>query len=115
MRILDGKKISQDIKNELKNLVSNRLAKGLKKPHLAAIIVGNDGASLTYVGSKVKACDYVGYDSSLIQLEESITDEFLLEQINKLNSNNSCTINSSWCKCVRRVNLSYYSLTCLCL
>ena len=53
MRILDGKKISQDIKNELKNLVSNRLAKGLKKPHLAAIIVGNDGASLTYVGSKV--------------------------------------------------------------
>ena len=89
MRILDGKKISQDIKNELKNLVSNRLAKGLKKPHLAAIIVGNDGASLTYVGSKVKACDYVGYDSTLIQLEESITEEFLLEQINKLNSNNS--------------------------
>ena len=87
MRILDGKKISQDIKNELKNLVSNRLAKGLKKPHLAAIIVGNDGASLTYVGSKVKACDYVGYDSTLIQLEESITEEFLLEQIDKLNSN----------------------------
>ena len=88
MRILDGKKISQDINNELKNLVSNRLAKGLKKPHLAAIIVGNDGASLTYVGSKVKACEYVGYDSTLIQLEESITEEFLLEQINKLNSNN---------------------------
>ena len=88
MRILDGKKISQDIKNELKNLVSNRLSKGLKKPHLAAIIVGNDGASLTYVGSKVKACEYVGYDSTLIQLEESITEEFLLEQINKLNSNN---------------------------
>ena len=87
MRILDGKKISQDIKNELKNLVSNRLAKGLKKPHLAAIIVGNDGASLTYVGSKVKACEYVGYDSTLIQLEESITEEFLLEQIDKLNSN----------------------------
>mgnify|MGYP001211216571 FL=1 len=87
MRILDGKKISQDIKNELKNLVSNRLSKGLKKPHLAAIIVGNDGASLTYVGSKVKACEYVGYDSTLIQLEESITEEFLLEQIDKLNSN----------------------------
>ena len=87
MRILDGKKISQDIKNELKNLVSNRLAKGLKKPHLAAIIVGNDGASLTYVGSKVKACEYVGYDSTLIQLEESITEEVLLEQIDKLNSN----------------------------
>tara|TARA_B100002051_G_C16714669_1_gene628642 strand:+ start:186 stop:1061 length:876 start_codon:yes stop_codon:yes gene_type:complete len=87
MKILDGKKISQDIKDELKILVSNRLKKGLKKPHLAAIIVGNDGASLTYVGSKVKACDYVGYDSTLIKLEESITEEFLLEKINNLNNN----------------------------
>ena len=87
MKILDGKKISQDIKEELKILVSNRLKKGLKKPHLAAIIVGNDGASLTYVGSKVKACDYVGYDSTLIKLEESITEEFLLEKINNLNNN----------------------------
>jgi len=87
MKILDGKKISQDIKDELKILVSNRLKKGLKKPHLAAIIVGNDGASLTYVGSKVKACDYVGYDSTLIKLEESITEEFLLEKINDLNNN----------------------------
>ena len=87
MKILDGKKISQDIKDELKMLVSNRLKKGLKKPHLAAIIVGNDGASLTYVGSKVKACDYVGYDSTLIKLEESITEEFLLEKINDLNNN----------------------------
>ena len=87
MKILDGKKISQDIKDELKMLVSNRLKKGFKKPHLAAIIVGNDGASLTYVGSKVKACDYVGYDSTLIKLEESITEEFLLEKINNLNNN----------------------------
>jgi len=87
MKILDGKKISQNIKDELKMLVSNRLKKGLKKPHLAAIIVGNDGASLTYVGSKVKACDYVGYDSTLIKLEESITEEFLLEKINNLNNN----------------------------
>ena len=87
MKILDGKKISQDIKDELKMLVSNRLKKGLKKPHLAAIIVGNDGASLTYVGSKVRACDYVGYDSTLIKLEESITEEFLLEKINNLNNN----------------------------
>ena len=87
MKILDGKKISQDIKDELKILVSNRLKKGLKKPHLAAIIVGNDGASLTYVGSKVKACDYVGYDSTLIKLEESITEKFLLEKINNLNNN----------------------------
>ena len=87
MKILEGKKISQDITDELKMLVSNRLKKGLKKPHLAAIIVGNDGASLTYVGSKVKACDYVGYDSTLIKLEESITEEFLLEKINNLNNN----------------------------
>ena len=87
MKILDGKKISQDIKDELKILVSNRLKKGLKKPHLAAIIVGNDGASLTYVGSKVRACDYVGYDSTLIKLKESITEEFLLEKINDLNNN----------------------------
>ena len=87
MKILDGKKISQDIKDELKILVSNRLKKGLKKPHLAAIIVGNDGASLTYVGSKVRACDYVGYDSTLIKLKESITEEFLLEKINNLNNN----------------------------
>ena len=87
MKILDGKKISQDIKDELKTLVSNRLKKGLKKPHLAAIIVGNDGASLTYVGSKVRACDYVGYDSTLIKLKESITEEFLLEKINNLNNN----------------------------
>ena len=89
MKILDGKKISQDIKDELKKLVSIRIANGLKKPHLAAIIVGSDGASLTYVGSKVRACDYVGYDSTLIQLDESITEELLLEQINKLNKDKS--------------------------
>ena len=89
MKILDGKKISQDIKDELKKLVSIRIANGLKKPHLAAIIVGSDGASLTYVGSKVRACDYVGYDSTLIQLEESITEELLLEQINRLNKDKS--------------------------
>ena len=86
MKILDGKKISQDIKDELKILVSNRLKKGLKKPHLAAIIVGDDGASLTYVGSKVKACDYVGFDSTLIRLDASTDEKFLIDQIKKLNN-----------------------------
>ena len=57
--ILDGKKIAQDIKNEIKVLVSKRISERKKTPHLAAIIVGKDGASLTYVESKVKACDYV--------------------------------------------------------
>ncbi len=85
MKILDGKKISQDIKDEIKTLVSQRLEKGLKKPHLAAIIVGDDGASLTYVGSKVKACDYVGFDSTLIRLDASTDEKFLIDQIKKLN------------------------------
>ena len=86
MKILDGKKISQDIKDEIKTLVSQRLEKGLKKPHLAAIIVGDDGASLTYVGSKVKACDYVGFDSTLIRLDASADEKFLIDQIKKLNN-----------------------------
>ncbi|MEE3035492.1 MAG: bifunctional 5,10-methylenetetrahydrofolate dehydrogenase/5,10-methenyltetrahydrofolate cyclohydrolase [Bacteroidota bacterium] len=86
MKILDGKKISQDIKDEIKTLVSQRLEKGLKKPHLAAIIVGDDGASLTYVGSKVKACDYVGFDSTLIRLDASTDEKFLIDQIKKLNN-----------------------------
>ncbi len=58
----------------------------MKKPNLAAIIVGDDGASLTYVVSKVKACDYVGYDSTLIRFKDSISEEFLIDQIKKLNN-----------------------------
>ena len=68
--ILDGNKISLEIKNEIKELVSKRVNERKKIPHLAAIIVGNDGASLTYVGSKVRACDYVGFKSTLIRLDD---------------------------------------------
>ena len=86
--ILDGKKISFDIKNEIKDLVSKRVSERKKTPHLAAIIVGNDGASLTYVGSKVKACEYVGFKSTLIRLDDSISEKSLLGHINDLNNDN---------------------------
>tara|TARA_X000001036_G_scaffold425347_1_gene451456 strand:- start:481 stop:1353 length:873 start_codon:yes stop_codon:yes gene_type:complete len=86
--ILDGKKISIDIKNEIKSLVSKRLSERKKIPHLAAIIVGNDGASLTYVGSKVRACDYVGFKSTLIRLDDSISEKLLLDHIHDLNNDN---------------------------
>ena len=86
--ILDGNKISLEIKNEIKELVSKRVNERKKIPHLAAIIVGNDGASLTYVGSKVRACDYVGFKSTLIRLDDSISEKLLLENINNLNNDN---------------------------
>ena len=86
--ILDGKKISFDIKNEIKDLVSKRVSERKKTPHLAAIIVGNDGASLTYVGSKVKACEYVGFKSTLVRLDDSISEKALLGHINDLNNDN---------------------------
>ena len=86
--ILDGKKISIDIKNEIKSIVSKRLSERKKIPHLAAIIVGNDGASLTYIGSKVRACDYVGFKSTLIRLDDSISEKLLLDHIHDLNNDN---------------------------
>ena len=86
--ILDGNKISLEIKNEIKDIVSKRFDERKKIPHLAAIIVGNDGASLTYVGSKVRACDYVGFKSTLIRLDDSISEKLLLDNINSLNNNN---------------------------
>mgnify|MGYP005728427257 FL=1 len=85
MVVLDGKKISNDIKNEIALEVKSMTAKGNRPPHLAAIIVGNDGASLTYVGSKVRACERVGFDSSLISLSESINENELLDKVNQLN------------------------------
>jgi len=74
MIILDGKKISNDIKDEIAEEVKKIKAKGEKVPHLAAIIVGNDGASLTYVGSKVRACERVGFESTLVQLSNTISE-----------------------------------------
>ena len=85
MVVLDGKKTAQDLKEEIKILVSKIKEKGQRPPHLAAVLVGNDGASLTYVGSKVRSCKYVGFDSTLIRLEESTSEALLLKKIEELN------------------------------
>ena len=86
MELLDGKKLSKQIKEEIKLAVSARKDNGLKIPHLAAVLVGNDGASLTYVESKVRSCKQVGFKSTLIRLEDSISQEALLSKIKVLNS-----------------------------
>ena len=86
MIILDGKKTSNDIKAEIAESVKGIVANGSRPPHLAAVIVGNDGASLTYVGSKVRACKRVGFDSTLINLPESTSEDELLEKVNELNN-----------------------------
>jgi methylenetetrahydrofolate dehydrogenase (NADP+) / methenyltetrahydrofolate cyclohydrolase len=87
MILLDGKKVSEDIKNEITEEVSIMKAKGEKVPHLAALIVGNDGASLTYVGSKVKACERVGFESTLIKMPSTTSETELLKKIKELNEN----------------------------
>ena len=89
MQLLDGKKTAQDIKNEIQAEVSQMKADGKRTPHLAAVLVGNDGASLTYVGSKVRSCEQVGFQSTLVRLEESISEVALLEEIAKLNADSS--------------------------
>ncbi len=85
MIVLDGKKTSNDIKAEIAESVKGIIAKGSRPPHLAAVIVGDDGASLTYVGSKVRACKRVGFESTLIKLPEAISENELLEKVNELN------------------------------
>ncbi|MBP6072887.1 MAG: bifunctional 5,10-methylene-tetrahydrofolate dehydrogenase/5,10-methylene-tetrahydrofolate cyclohydrolase [Flavobacterium sp.] len=89
MKILDGKKVSNDIKSEITIEVDKMKQNNEKVPHLAAIIVGNDGASLTYVGSKVKACELVGFESSLIKLPSTTTEIELLKKIEELNQNDA--------------------------
>ena len=86
MIVLDGKKTSNDIKAEIAESVKEIVVKGLRPPHLAAVIVGDDGASLTYVGSKVRACKRVGFESTLIKLSETISENELLEKVNELNN-----------------------------
>ena len=85
--ILDGKTTSNQIKEELSVQVKGIKEAGKRPPHLAAVLVGNDGASLTYVGSKVRSCERIGYDSTLIKLEDNISQDALLETIEKLNNN----------------------------
>ena len=86
MKIIDGKMISNLIKEEIKLEVEKIIKKGDRPPHLAAILVGNDGASLTYVGSKVRSCKQVGFDSTLVKLPAEISQKNLLNKIHELNN-----------------------------
>lgn len=85
MTILDGRKLSEEIKQEISQEVKEIVKQGKRPPHLAAVLVGNDGASLTYVGSKVKSCEKAGFKSTLIHLPEDTTQEALLNKISELN------------------------------
>lgn len=85
MELLDGKLVSQQVRDDLKQKVAQRQKEGKKTPHLAAILVGNNGASETYVSSKVKSCTEIGFTSTLIRLDSSVTEEELLFHINELN------------------------------
>lgn len=87
MQLLDGKLVAQAIKDQLKESVAAIRAKGKKAPHLAAILVGHNGASETYVASKVKDCEEVGFDSTLLRFDETISEKNLLDQISLLNEN----------------------------
>jgi methylenetetrahydrofolate dehydrogenase (NADP+)/methenyltetrahydrofolate cyclohydrolase len=88
MELIDGKKISTQIKLEIAEEVKQIIAKGGKQPHLAVIIVGNDGASETYVASKVKTCHEVGFKSTDIHFPETISEKELLDKIEEVNNNN---------------------------
>ena len=87
MTILDGRKTSNDIKKEIKAEVDKMKADGEKVPHLAAVIVGNDGSSLTYVGSKVRACERVGFESTMVRMSNTTSEIELLDKIEELNDN----------------------------
>lgn len=89
MQLLDGKKVSEDIKNEIAAEVAKMKENGEKVPRLAAVIVGNDGASLTYVGSKVRACEQIGFESTLIKLPSTISETELLKKIEELNQDDN--------------------------
>ena len=85
--LIDGKKTAQDIKNEIAARVSEIKQEGGKQPHLAAILVGEDGASQTYVGAKVKACEEVGFTSTLVRLPADVSEEELLRTVEDINQN----------------------------
>ena len=87
MKIIDGKKVSNEVLDEIKLAVQNRKKLNLKIPHLAAVLVGDDGPSQTYVNSKIRACERVGFESSLFQFDKSITEYELISEIEKINVN----------------------------
>jgi methylenetetrahydrofolate dehydrogenase (NADP+) / methenyltetrahydrofolate cyclohydrolase len=89
MQLIDGKKISLQIQEKIAGDVKQIEQKGSRVPHLAAVLVGNDGGSETYVAAKIKACERVGFKSSLIRLPEEVTEEALLEQVHALNNDDS--------------------------
>lgn len=85
MTLIDGKKVADQIKEEIGATVEKMVAEGKKRPHLAAILVGHDGGSETYVAHKVRACEQCGFKSTLIRFEDDVTEEKLLEAIDSLN------------------------------
>ena len=89
MQVIDGNRISSEIKQELAIQVIERKTQGKKIPHLAAILVGNDGASMSYVNAKVKACEEIGFESTLIRYDSSVSEEILLAKVLALNLDKS--------------------------
>ncbi len=89
MELLDGKKISNDIKDEIAAEVVAMKQRGERAPHLAAVLVGNDGASLTYVGAKVRSCELVGFDSTLVKYDTDVSEAELLSKIDELNNDDA--------------------------
>ena len=89
MQLLDGLELSKTIKSEIKQIVSDRVNQGLKRPHLAAVLIGENGASVTYVNAKVKSCEEVGFDSTLVQLNEDCSEDEVLNTIRSLNENDT--------------------------
>ncbi len=89
MQILNGKATSEEIRKELTLAILDRKKNGKKIPHLAAILVGNDGGSMTYVSAKVKACEEIGFESTLIKYDESVSEEILLAKVKTLNEDRS--------------------------
>jgi methylenetetrahydrofolate dehydrogenase (NADP+)/methenyltetrahydrofolate cyclohydrolase len=89
MQLLDGLALSKTIKSEIKQTVSDRVDQGFKRPHLAAVLIGENGASVTYVNAKVKSCEEVGFDSTLVQLNEDCSEEEVLQTIRSLNENDT--------------------------
>ncbi|MCK5730176.1 MAG: bifunctional 5,10-methylene-tetrahydrofolate dehydrogenase/5,10-methylene-tetrahydrofolate cyclohydrolase, partial [Draconibacterium sp.] len=89
MKLIDGKKIASEIKQEIAVQVNEIVERGERPPHLAAVLVGHDGGSETYVAFKIKDCGEVGFKSSLIRFEDNVTEDELLAKVNELNNDDN--------------------------